>query len=283
MQRPAVADYPAGATTPSRVITDFELVWMLRGRARLLAAEELTLVPGQLLLIPPGVAHEIEWDRTQSCRHGYVHFGPEYLDHQQVTAPQRRPMTDDDPLSGTCAYLVWLGQLTGEAWRAPASAALRFALEVFVTGPLPIVDGPDMLPPPLASAVAFLAHQWTRLPLRRIDVAELAEAASISRGYLNRLFGLAFGRPPAVLLERARFSRAEAMLARTQLTIEVIAYQCGFADPSHFSHRFRTLYAMSPRAYRSSTGDTHSVLDDAGTRRLIHHLWGQVRMTSVAM
>ena len=33
MQRPALADYPAGARLPERVLDDYELVWMVRGRA----------------------------------------------------------------------------------------------------------------------------------------------------------------------------------------------------------------------------------------------------------
>ena len=32
MGRPAIADYPAGAQMPPRVLDDFEFVWMLTGR-----------------------------------------------------------------------------------------------------------------------------------------------------------------------------------------------------------------------------------------------------------
>jgi hypothetical protein len=53
MDRPAVADYPAGAGLQPRVIEDFEFVWMLRGRATFVVSEETPLSPGELLLVPP--------------------------------------------------------------------------------------------------------------------------------------------------------------------------------------------------------------------------------------
>ena len=33
------------------------------------------------------------------------------------------------------------------------------------------------------------------------------------------------------------------------MTIEQIAYECGFADHSHFTHSFRRLFGMSPTSY----------------------------------
>lgn len=63
---PAVADYPAGARLPMRVIDDYEFVWMLRGRARFITPDDhLWLSPGQLLLIPPHFRHGFDWDRQR--------------------------------------------------------------------------------------------------------------------------------------------------------------------------------------------------------------------------
>lgn len=63
-----------------RVIHDFEFVWMLRGRALFVTPrEELPLVPGHLLLVPPGVRHSFEWDQHRASRHGYVHFHPDHI------------------------------------------------------------------------------------------------------------------------------------------------------------------------------------------------------------
>jgi AraC family transcriptional regulator len=270
--RAAVADYPAGAHLPWRVIEDHELVWMLRGHARLLGEEaELGLAPGQLLLLPPGVAHAIEWDRTRPSRHGYLHFGPEHFDGAPPAEAQVRPMTSQDPLAGLCAYLLWLGRHEPQGWQERADETLRFLLARFVAGPLPGTDPQPALVEPLALAVAHLERAWSQVPLRRVGVAELASAASVSRGYFSRLFRAAFGLSPAPALEQARCARAETLLSRTDLPVESIARTCGFADLSHFSHRFTALHGLSPRAYRA-TG--HPVLDHPGVRALSNLVWG---------
>lgn len=102
-----------------------------------------------------------------------------------------------------------------------------------------------------------------------MSVASLAAAASISRGYLNRLFQAEFGLSAAAALEHARCSRAETLLTRTDLTIDTVARQCGFASLSHLSHRFTAIHGMPPSAYPGSP----SVLDHPGVRRLARLLW----------
>jgi transcriptional regulator GlxA family with amidase domain len=105
-----------------------------------------------------------------------------------------------------------------------------------------------------------------------MSVDELATAARVSRGHLNRVFQQGFGLGVAAALEGLRFSRAEALLARTDATLGAIAEQCGFADLSHFSHRFAARYGVPPSRYRTAGADT-STLDDPGIRRLSRLVW----------
>lgn len=283
MMRPAVAEYPAGARTPWRVIDDFELVWMLQGQARLISDErDWSLVPGRLALVPPGVRHGFVWDERRPCRHGYVHFDGEHFAGAPVAAApvaaapvaevRVTPMTADDPLDGLCAFLLWLGRSDRHDWQAPAEQALRLLFALAVAGPLPPAEPPRNLPAPVSAATDHLRCEWAQMPLRRLTVAELSSAAAVSRGYLERLFGAAFGLGVAAGTERARCSRAETLLTRTDLTLDVIARQCGFADGSHFSHRFTAIHGLPPSAYRRD-GAAGSVLDDPGVRRLARLIW----------
>jgi AraC-like DNA-binding protein len=273
VDRPAVADHPPGAHLARRVIDDYELVWMLRGRARLVTDDAaVPLPPGQLLLLPPGVPHGLAWDPRQPSRHGYLHFGPEHFDVPPGDI-QVRAMTARDPLDGLCAYLLWLGRREQDDWEPAVRATLRFLLATFVDGPLPEPEDRSPLTAPLEAAVAHLRRTWGRLPLRRIGVDELARAAAVSRGYLHRLFHDAFGRGPAPAMERARCSRVETLLTRTDLTVEAIARQCGFADLSHLSHRFAAIHGLSPTAYRTAAARVPSVLDEPGVRRLVQLIW----------
>jgi AraC-like DNA-binding protein len=272
IHRPAIAHYPAGARLPWRVIDDYELVWMLHGRAQLvLDSANVTLGPRELLLLPPGVPHAIDWDVRRPASHGYVHFGPDHFGADPPRAPQVRRMTADDPLEGLCTYLVWLA--SREDWEQSATPILELVLSLLGDGPLPDDDRAAPLAVSLSHALEHLREVWAEPPLRRIAVAELAAASFASRGYLNRLFRETFGLSTASALERLRCARAETLLRRTDLTADAIASQCGFADGSHFSHRFTTILGLSPLAFREAIGDTRSVLDHASLRRLSRLVW----------
>ncbi len=272
--RPAIADYPAGAHLATREIDDLELVWMLHGRARVSGPDgDLPLGPGRLLLIPPALPHSFAWDTARPSRHGYVHFDRGVLGRDPPAQIGLWPMTALDPLAGLCAYLLWLGQLDQDDWQRRTHETLRFLLSVLADGPLPTTAARDDPPPALTAAVDHLRAAWAQMPLRRVTVAELAGAGLVSRGYLGRLFRATFSLSPGPAMEHVRCSRAETLLVRTDLPVETIARHCGFADSSHFSHRFTALHDESPRAYRASGGRV-SVLDHAGVRRLARLVWG---------
>lgn len=254
MDRPATAVYPPGAHLPRRVIDDHELVWLLHGQATLVCSSPVVLSPGQLLLIPPGWPHAIDWAPRQPARHGYVHFRQSDVTSQLPATMLVVPMSGADPLASLCAYLVRLGS-TGPT----ALATLDYLVRLMLTAP-----EPSPVPPPVAAAVDHLKRSWSRLPMTRIGVAELAAAIHVSRGYLNRLFRATFDVSAAEALECLRFARAEPLLTRTDLSVEAVATQCGFADLSHFSHRFTARYGVAPSRY---TGET-SVLDHAGVSHL---------------
>jgi AraC-like DNA-binding protein len=173
-----------------------------------------------------------------------------------------------DPLAGLCAYLLWLGSSEQDGWQRPALRALDFMLRLVDTGPLPEPETEAPLPPALRAAISQLHAEWFRTPLRRVSVAGLAAAAGVSRGYLNRMFRAHFSLSPAEAMERVRCARAENLLTRTDLTAEAIAHQCGYADLSHFSHRFAAVHGLSPTAYRRQPDHAPSVLEHAGVRRL---------------
>jgi AraC-like DNA-binding protein len=274
MEPPSIADYPRGARMAPRVIDDFEFVWMLRGRARFVTpAEDLTLSPGELLLVPPGVRHSFIWDHLRASRHGYVHFHPTNVRGRVPAEARMRRMTEHDPLAGLCDYLIWLGHEQSGGWEQQVRQTLRFLVTLFVSGPLPDDDVRRVLSTPLSDVIEHLRREWSEMPLRRVTVDELASTACVSRSYLNRIFQAEFGISARSGLESLRCSRAETLLTRTNMAIGSVAHQCGFADLYHFSHRFALRYGVAPSAYRDIGALIPSVLDHAGVRRLAYALW----------
>ncbi|WP_165367695.1 helix-turn-helix domain-containing protein [Phytoactinopolyspora endophytica] len=277
---PTVADYPPGSTFGPRDARSFEFVWILHGRATWSCDETTnTLVPGQLLLVRPGMRDFFRWDPHRSTRHAYVHFT---LPDGASPLPPRRewPLTRQldeggGPMGSLCQYLLWLGEAQPHGWRERACDVLSLLLRTFVAGPLPGQEGPP-LPAPLEAMAAHVAGHWSDGVARPVPLNELATAASISTSSLCRIFRDRFGVGPVAALELVRLARAEPLLWMSNLTLESIAKQCGFTDAYHFSRRFRTVYGVPPSVFRSEapSASRPSPLADAGLRPLERRLHG---------
>ena len=83
-----------------------------------------------------------------------------------------------------------------------------------------------------------------------ITVAEIAEHVSVNRSYLYKLFEETFGMSPKEFLTRFQISRAKELLTWSDITIESVAWSCGYKDALAFSKVFKKMIGMSPTAYR---------------------------------
>ncbi|HEX4215230.1 MAG TPA: AraC family transcriptional regulator [Candidatus Dormibacteraeota bacterium] len=269
-----VAVYPPGATFGPRRLRDHEFVWVLQGSADWSAgAERVHLEPGWLLLLRPGMRDRFDWDREQPTRHAFCHFTVPELG---PPAPGRRlrPLTPGGPLESLCRYALALhfGRSANAVDRL--RDVLGLLLKVFDEGPMPEDDAAlAPLPAPLERAIAYLNGEWSANGPRAIGLEELGMAAAVSPTHLSRLFRLHLGMGSAAVQERLRLARAATLLRRSNLSIAAISDTCGFANPYHFSHRFRVVAGVSPSAYRSSGEIPGELLLEGGLQRLGALMW----------
>ena len=85
-----------------------------------------------------------------------------------------------------------------------------------------------------------------------LTLGELAGVAAVSEFHLARMFRTSFGLPPAAWIAQQRLERARTLLRTTTLPLAQVAEQCGYANASHFSHRFRESVGVAPTAYRQA-------------------------------
>jgi AraC family transcriptional regulator len=274
-----VATYPPGATFGPRRLADFEFVWLLQGTAEWRYDQgSIALRPGCLLLGRPGMRDSFVWDPVRPTRHAYLHFQlGGWLPHLPDPArwPLLRTLPDDDPLRPLLRYLLDLGQDRSGASQPTVQEVLRLLLTVFVQGPLPDRDrGP--LPPHLDSLLDFVRRAWSPpAPTRPLSLRELAAAACISTGYLSRVFRQHYGTGPVAALESLRLARAATLLTRSNLSVGAVAHDCGFANPYHFSRRFRRAYGQPPGHYRRAATrlEPGEPLAHAGLLALGDRIW----------
>jgi AraC-like DNA-binding protein len=82
-----------------------------------------------------------------------------------------------------------------------------------------------------------------------ITVAELANVAGLSRAHVTRAFSAAFHTPPHVYLNAVRVAQAQSLI-RLGMPLATVALECGFADQSHLTRRFKGSIGVTPSAWR---------------------------------
>lgn len=97
-------------------------------------------------------------------------------------------------------------------------------------------------------AVEFMHAQLQR----ELQLDEIAAAAYLSPFHFARLFKKLTGATPHAYLANLRTTRAQTLLAETDLTVTEVSARVGYASSSHFSKAFRAATGMTPRAFRAA-------------------------------
>lgn len=106
-------------------------------------------------------------------------------------------------------------------------------------------------------------RQAVHLMEQRLDsppsIDALARYVGVSDRQLGRLFRKATGLSTKTFLLHLRLRYARWLLLNSSYSVMQIAFNCGFADASHFSREFRALFFETPRNVRkySAEKSTH--------------------------
>jgi AraC-like DNA-binding protein len=102
----------------------------------------------------------------------------------------------------------------------------------------------------LRKAERFIWENYTR----KLCLQEVAEASGLSAPYFSTIFKEEMGENLSSYLNRLRVEKAAALLTETDLSLNEIAWTCGFEDQSWFSKIFKSYTRISPRKYREQGG-----------------------------
>ena len=106
------------------------------------------------------------------------------------------------------------------------------------------------------------AGEHTLLPIQEIlDILDrdfaapfsleaIARQYHVSPGCLSAHFRRYVGMSPMQYITQSRLAQARRLLLKSDLTVQAIALQCGYADLSNFSRRFRQQFQCTPMQFR---------------------------------
>ncbi|RAJ36810.1 helix-turn-helix protein [Kitasatospora sp. SolWspMP-SS2h] len=298
--------YPAAAAQPPASERVWRLVWSLGAPPPPRAGgDRRASVPGWRPLLPPGAIalvppHRSDWIEAAaaSTALGEAAFCWPGNPPEQAQPWVRTPRSPD-PSPVLLEYLLWLGTARPQRWRELAAQSLWMVLSVLLEGcpptglsagrgdgrsgtpapptadPLPTgTDGRGLEErvepgrPELAAALRYVRDAWREGP-RPLTLVELADAAAVSRGHFARMFQAHFGVGAITALEQVRLAHAEQLLEAGELNVSQVARACGFADPLHFSRRFRATHGLAPQVFRRTPEAAVRRCDSAAVRTLV--------------
>ena len=101
------------------------------------------------------------------------------------------------------------------------------------------------------AALARILSQIAAEQQRWWPVREMADQCGLSESQFRRVFITETGLHPKVYVDQYKMKHAAAQLVSRQLTVLAAAAEVGYADPYHFSRRFKQVMGLPPEQYRA--------------------------------
>ena len=95
----------------------------------------------------------------------------------------------------------------------------------------------------------FIRHNYRRA----LTLEEIAASANVSKSEASRCFQSCLNISPVNYLLRYRMEAAAQLLRNSSKSIEDISFECGFASSSYFCRMFRRHMGVTPGEYRKNT------------------------------
>lgn len=236
--------------------------------------EPFQFTENTLLVMPWGCAVSYYADDADPCAYLGVHLIPRHREGHPITSEvayyPRHELTGcdwrrDDPgllaartVATTRAESPDLADTVEYAVRqfghgVPPDSVCR-ALGALMVHELTALAGPRRparkrdLPPDLREVLAHIDKNLDS-PL---TASLLATVARCSEATLTRRFRSYLHASPMAWVLSRRLQLATGLLRTTDLPINVVARQCGMADPYYFARAFRQRWGMSPTSWRNT-------------------------------
>jgi AraC family transcriptional regulator, transcriptional activator of pobA len=100
--------------------------------------------------------------------------------------------------------------------------------------------------PLLADVFSFIEARYQE----RISLREVASAVNLSPAYLTTSVRRKTGRTVQEWITERRMAEARRLLAQTDLTVEQVGSEVGYADPVYFVRTFRRAHGTTPLRWR---------------------------------
>ncbi len=215
------------------------------------------MLPTQSMLVPANVITEWHFSGNVDCGLFYI------LDteHQLTRAISLLAESKDSPLLFSDQFVLGAGRLLINELQKDSIADQEFIEllvrvmfeQTFRALTTPNIGGINSQHIQFSRLQAVLNYVYANLA-HDLSVQSLARIAGVDVSYFRKIFQDATGVMPHNYVQSARLEHARKLLTMSTLPIVQIAEDCGFANQSHLTARFRDAHAITPARFRKEVG-----------------------------
>ena len=224
-------------------------ITLIRSRAvvRLESRRSISVDSETILLVPALHAYSIRLEDVTSPTVTLLFDGRRY--HNPSAASLLPAITTGAELVGPFVQLV--AELARPVRSVDPTRGISPLLERLMAESTPVGAEPiSIVATPLLPLRDYLSANLTA----PVSTATLAERSGLTESHFIRAFHHEFGLPPHAYHMRLRLAEASKLLARGD-SVSTVAYDCGFADQSHLSRKFKEVYGVAPGEWASVVGE----------------------------
>lgn len=218
------------------------------GFVRWSSRQPLSIAPGDVLIVPRCEVMAVTTVPAEPVRLQTILVGARHLDGLTGLADhiriRSRPLSDE--------LSVLFDELRRSVHAIECIDWLRAIVASAVEYPRPL----DVARTTCATPLAPVRDYLRRRVAEPVSLPMLVRYSGLSEFHLVRAFRREFGLPPHAYQVSQRLAHAASLLS-LGARVSSVAFECGFADQSHLSRKFKETYGVTPAAWARST----SVLD----------------------
>ena len=254
---------------PEEALTNYfaEMVLLRQGRVRVsLEQEERVVSSGEAIFVCPGVRHQMAAEGEEPVVMDIIRLDPDRMPEMPAYAPElksilmeavreRMPMV----VPAAEALRMGLGNLMTQCIRE--SRERGFGYDVSIISLLGLVCVAmirfwmaaglvlkDRAAQP--ETIESLSGYIQRHLRENLRVEELAERCSMSYPWFAKRFRQIYGVNCKDFIEQIRVDQVEKFLLFTEMDLESISEETGYADCSHMIKNFKRIKGITPGQYR---------------------------------
>jgi AraC family transcriptional regulator len=250
--------YQPGELLKPRLLSDYELVYIISGSAEYRVSERVWQVPsGSFVLGLPGSRESYIWDREQRTRHAFFHFGMKNMPPEWPKEPDWPRVCCKPPRFSVSLFEHLIQHIFRHSDWPAVSPSPKYGMMVELLLDSLICDETlcsDFMersrPEPVRRALKWIRLEVEYAPNHKVTLADIAAAAGTNEKHLCRLFKEHVGHSPSQTWTLLRLQLGLALLSRSNLSVKEIAQRCGFEDALYFTRCFGRVFGKSPSAIR---------------------------------